>query len=153
MSLNSHLAVQSTATLHTVPNPLKGKEQPHGSHHQHRSVPHAAPLDAFQLKQLKATMRAAFERTKTPSAQDPADLLKLFLTAKEIEGCSPRTIAYYRTTLAHMAQALAKPYTQVTSDDLRAYLAEYEQECAAGKVTIGNIRRVMSSCQMLEYIQ
>lgn len=56
-------------------------------------------------------MRAAFERTKTPSAQDPADLLKLFLTAKEIEGCSPRTIAYYRTTLAHMAQALAKPYT------------------------------------------
>ena len=76
--------------------------------------------DAFQLKQLKTTMRAAFERTKTPSVQDPADLLKLLLTAKEIEGCSPRTIAYYRTTLAHMTQALAKPYTQVTSDDLRA---------------------------------
>lgn len=114
---------------------------------------HMQPLfDAFQLKQLKATMRAAFERTKTPSLQDPADLLKLLLTAKEIEGCSPRTIAYYRTTLAHMTQALAKPYTQVTSDDLRAYLAEYEQERAAGKVTIGNIRRIMSSCQMLEYI-
>lgn len=152
MPPNSHLSVQSTATPHTVPNPLKGKEQPHGSHHQHRSVPHAAPLDAFQLKQLKATMRAAFERTKTPSAQDPADLLKLLLTAKKIEGCSPRTIAYYRTTLAHMTQALAKPYTQVTSDDLRAYLAEYEQERAAGKVAIGNIRRIMSSCQMLEYI-
>lgn len=101
MSLNSHLAVQSTATLHTVPNPLKGKEQPHGSHHQHRLVPHAAPLDAFQLKQLKATMRAAFERTKTPSAQDPADLLKLFLTAKEIEatrpGQSPTTAPRSRT--------------------------------------------------------
>ena len=114
---------------------------------------HMQPLlDALQLKQLKATMRAAFERTKTPSVQDPADLLKLLLTAKEIEGCSPRTIAYYRTTLAHMTQALAKPYTQVTSDDLRAYLVEYEQERAAGKVTIGNIRRIMSSCQMLEYI-
>ena len=152
MPSNSHLSVQSTATPHTVPNPLKGKEQPHGSHHQHHPVPHAAPLDAFQLKQLKATMRAAFERTKTPSVQDPADLLKLLLTAKEIEGCSPRTIAYYRTTLAHMTQALAKPYTQVTSDDLRAYLTEYKQERAAGKVAIGNIRRIMSSCQMLEYI-
>ena len=97
-------------------------------------------------------MRAAFERTKTPSAQDPADLLKLLLTAKEIEGCSPKTIAYYRTTLAHMTQALAKPYTQVTSDDLRAYLIEYKQERASGKVATGNIRRIMSSCQMLEYI-
>lgn len=52
-----------------------------------------------------------------------------------------------------MTQALAKPYTQVTSDDLRAYLTEYKQERAVGKVTIGNIRRIMSSCQMLEYIQ
>lgn len=51
---------------------------------------HMQPLlDAFQLKQFKATMRAAFERTKTPSAQDPADLLKLFLTAKEIEATRP----------------------------------------------------------------
>ena len=52
-----------------------------------------------------------------------------------------------------MAQALAKLYTQVTSDDLRTYLTEYKQERAAGKVTIGNICRIMSSCQMLEYIQ
>ena len=63
---------------------------------------HMQPLlDAFQLKQLKATMRAAFERTKTPSAQDPADLLKLFLTAKEIEatrpGQSPTTTPRSRT--------------------------------------------------------
>lgn len=51
---------------------------------------HMQPLpDAFQLKQLKATMRAAFKRTKTPSAQDPAGLLKLFLTAKEIEATRP----------------------------------------------------------------
>ena len=153
MPSNSHLSVQSTATPHTVPNPLKGKEQPHGSHHQHRLVPHAAPARRVPAQAAQGHDESRIRAHQDPSAQDPANLLKLFLTAKEIEGCSPRTIAYYRTTLAHMTQALAKPYTQVTSDDLRAYLAEYEQERAAGKVTIGNIRRIMSSCQMLKYIQ
>ncbi|WP_371256199.1 phage integrase N-terminal SAM-like domain-containing protein [Olsenella sp. oral taxon 807] len=85
-----------------------------------------------------------------PGPGRPAEALPY---GKGDRGYSPRTIAYYRTTLALMTQALAKPYTQVTSDDLRAYLAEYKQERAAGKVTIGNIRRIMSSCQMLKYIQ
>ena len=58
-----------------------------------------------------------------PGPGRPAEALPY---GKGDQGYSPRTIAYYRTTLAHMTQALAKPYTQVTSDDLRAYLAEYK---------------------------
>lgn len=102
-------------------------------------------LDGHQLKQLAASLRAAFENARQPPKEDPADLLALFLTAKEVEGCSPKTIAYYRTTLEHMAKTIAKPCTQVTSDDLRAYLNGYEAERGAGKVTIDNIRRIMSS--------
>ncbi|MCH4858155.1 tyrosine-type recombinase/integrase [Bifidobacterium pseudocatenulatum] len=75
----------------------------------------------------------------------PQNLLTLFLTAKEVEGCSPKTIAYYESTLQHMTKALAKPYTRISSDDLREYLNRYENERHAGKVTIDNIRRIMSS--------
>ena len=102
-------------------------------------------LNGCQLKQLAITLRAAFEHDKQPPKEDPADLLALFLTAKEVEGCSPKTIAYYRTTLEHMTEAVAKPYTQVTSDDLRSYLSDYELKRGAGKVTVDNIRRIMSS--------
>ena len=37
--------------------------------------------------------------SSTPSN---SSLLDLFLTAKEVEGCSPRTITYYESTLKHM---------------------------------------------------
>lgn len=44
-----------------------------------------------------------------------------------------------------MTKALTKPYTRISSDDLREYLNRYENERHAGKVTIDNIRRIMSS--------
>ena len=44
-----------------------------------------------------------------------------------------------------MANLVAKPYTQIESDDLRRYLADYGATRKAGKVTIDNIRRILSS--------
>lgn len=76
---------------------------------------------------------------------DNGDLLELFLTAKEVEGCSPKTIAYYEATLQHMESWLSKPISRVSSDDLRKYLSEYELERGSSKVTIDNIRRIFSS--------
>lgn len=64
---------------------------------------------------------------QTPQSND-SELLGRFLTAKEVEGCSPRTIAYYESTLTHMIISIDKPYTQVDSDDLRQYLNDYETE-------------------------
>lgn len=101
-----------------------------------------AILKPQQLKHLADTLR----RTLGPKQPELSqDLLALFLTAKEVEGCSPKTIAYYEATLRHMNQSLAKPYTQVESDDLRRYLNAYEVERGSSKVTIDNIRRIMSS--------
>lgn len=103
-------------------------------------------LNSHQLKQLANSLRAAFSNAEQqPSSKDPDDLLSLFLTAKQVEGCSPKTIAYYRSTLERMTATLAKPYTQVTSDDLRFYLNGYGTKNGAGNVTIDNIRRIMSS--------
>ena len=99
-------------------------------------------LDPHQLKHLTITLRRALGPKQAEPGQD---LLALFLTAKEVEGCSPKTIAYYEATLRRMNTALAKPYTQVESDDLRRYLNDYEVNRGSSKVTIDNIRRIMSS--------
>ena len=99
-------------------------------------------LDPHQLKHLTITLRRALGPKQAEPGQD---LLALFLTAKEVEGCSPKTIAYYEATLQHMSTTLAKSYTQIESDDLRRYLNDYEVNRGSSKVTIDNIRRIMSS--------
>lgn len=98
-------------------------------------------LTCSQLKKLGEVMRCVMG----PKQHDEADLLPLFLTAKEVEGCSPRTIDYYASTIRHMVNSVAKPYTQIESDDLRRYLSGYEAARKASKVTIDNIRRILSS--------
>ena len=98
-------------------------------------------LTCDQLKHLGNVLRS----TLSPRQEPDTDLLSLFLTAKEVEGCSPRTIAYYESTIQHMVETITKPYTQIGSNDLRKYLTDYESTRKAGKVTIDNIRRILSS--------
>ena len=102
-------------------------------------------LDYLQLKQLKVVLESALYSHAESSMPSNSSLLDLFLTAKEVEGCSPRTITYYESTLKHMDSSIGQPYTQICSDDLRKYLSDYESNRSAGKVTIDNIRRIMSS--------
>lgn len=73
------------------------------------------------------------------------ELLKLFLSAKQVEGCSERTLKYYRTTLAKMNEKINKSVRQVETNDIRTYISNYENESNAGKVTLDNIRRIISS--------
>lgn len=100
-------------------------------------------LNSPQLKRLKTVLTETLPGGKT--IKDDSELLPLFLTAKEVEGCSSKTIEYYRSTLSLMTETLAKPYTQIESDDLRKYLNDYEASRGSSKVTIDNIRRIMSS--------
>lgn len=74
-----------------------------------------------------------------------SDLLQKFLDAKSIEGCSEKTTAYYRKTLEGMIKAVGKPLITVETDDLRKYLSEYQINNGSSKVTIDNIRRIISS--------
>ena len=98
-------------------------------------------LNCDQLKRLGEVLRFVL----SPRQESSADLLRLFLTAKEVEGCSVRTITYYESTIRRMVECIDKPYTQIDSDDLRGYLADYEAKRKVGKVTIDNIRRILSS--------
>lgn len=109
----------------------------------------APSLNSEQLRRLKQVLDAKLldaqtAQERTPSASNQR-ILGLFLTAKEVEGCSPKTIAYYESTLIRMEQSIGKAFSQITSDDLRKYLADYESLRGAGKVTIDNIRRIMST--------
>lgn len=99
-------------------------------------------LKPDQLRSLKAALQHALEPQLGESSQD---LLTLFITAKKVEGCSPKTLRYYGDTLARALTALNKPIPQIESDDLRQYLNDYESTRCTSKTTIDNIRRIMSS--------
>lgn len=100
-------------------------------------------LTCQQLRVLKTELRALQEAQTLQ--KNEGNLLESFLIAKEVEGCSPKTLAYYESTISKMNAALAKPYTQLTTDDLRKYLSNYEVKRGTSKVTIDNIRRIFSS--------
>lgn len=86
-----------------------------------------------------------FAENRGDSQQSNDELLKLFLSAKQVEGCSERSLKYYRTTLSKMIVKIDKSVRQVETNDIRAYISDYENESNAGKVTLDNIRRIISS--------
>ena len=108
-------------------------------------------LDNAQLKQLRQTMEQTLYRfnvTEENSGlkeEKNTDLITLFITAKRIEGCSEKTLKYYKTTIDAMASFLGKDVRRIITEDLRAYLTQYQSKKHSSKVTIDNIRRILSS--------
>lgn len=101
-------------------------------------------LDNAQLARLRAAMEAAWQEGEARREED-FDAAETFLAAKRIEGCSEKTLAYYGKTIRAMMAAVGKPAARITTDDLRQYLTAYQARRGAGKVTIDNIRRILSS--------
>ena len=79
------------------------------------------------------------------SEVDNLKLLKLFLSAKEVEGCSEKTILYYKSTIEKMLMKIKKQVYNINTDDLRKYLYDYKYGNKSSKTTIDNIRRIFSS--------
>lgn len=77
--------------------------------------------------------------------KDNVTLKEEFLSAKQIEGCSERSVSYYSSTLDNLIKSLVKPFNQMETEDLRVYLSEYQKKNNASKQTIDNIRRILSS--------
>lgn len=76
---------------------------------------------------------------------DSENLVKAFLSAKRIEGCSDKTLKYYQTTINAMRSAIEKSLRQITTEDLRNYLTEYQARKNLSRVTVDNVRRILSS--------
>lgn len=73
------------------------------------------------------------------------DILNRFISSKEIEGCSARTLKYYKDNITKMLDAINLPINEITTETLRNYLSNYKNNSTAGMVTIDNIRRTLSS--------
>lgn len=73
------------------------------------------------------------------------EFLEMFITAKKIEGCSDKTLKYYRATINKMFSLNELHVTHITTEDLRSYLSDYQQINNCSKANIDNIRRILSS--------
>ena len=73
------------------------------------------------------------------------DLLALFLAAKRIEGGSEKSLKYYQATIQAMLDGIGKPIKEIVTEDIRQYLTNYQRERHSSRVTIDNIRRILSS--------
>ena len=107
-------------------------------------------LDNVQLQRLKSVLEhELFDcEIKTQAKRDEDDgnqLLDSFITAKRIEGCSEKTLSYYRQTIVSMLSGIDKEPQEIVTEDLRKYLTEYQANRKSSKVTIDNIRRILSS--------
>lgn len=82
---------------------------------------------------------------KNQEKDSEQNYVELFLSAKRIEGCSEKSLKYYRTTIETMLGDLHKDIKHIVTDDIRKYLTEYQEKKNSSKVTIDNIRRILSS--------
>lgn len=71
--------------------------------------------------------------------------LKKFLIAKTVKGCSDRTIELYETQLSRILNEIGKPVNEITTDDIRLYMALRERRDKCTKTTVDNERRYLSS--------
>ena len=100
-------------------------------------------LDNSQLKALQKVLTDVI----MDENQEPQhlDYIELFISAKKVEGCSQKTLSYYKKTISTMLSTVNKSPIQMTTEDLRTYLIDYQIQKGSGKITIDNIRRILSS--------
>ena len=103
-------------------------------------------LNIAQMKKLQEVLlRHLINSEVEKSNVSNLEYLQMFIDAKRIEGCSDRTLEYYQVTVEHLLKTVDVEVRKMTTDDLRSYLAEYQQINNCSKVTVDNIRRNLSS--------
>lgn len=118
--------------LNTVINAIKGEM--------------VAVLTENQMKTLEQVLTKHLSGVITAeSEQKDTDLLPAFIAAKRVEGCSEKSLRYYESTIRNMLNTISKPEKQITTEDLRSYLDTYQRRGTVSKVTLDNVRRILSS--------
>ena len=112
-------------------------------------------LTDYQLDRLKESLIINFERVefiiKTDELKHKEELdenkkiIDSFISSKQVEGCSDRTIKYYREIIEKFSNSFDKSIKQLTTDEIRTYLSNYKEDSSCSSTTIDNIRRVLSS--------
>lgn len=107
-------------------------------------------LGSQQLDRLKDVLEATFKdveiiEKRESKVEIDLSIVSTFLSAKRVEGCSEKSMQYYESTILNALNKIGKGVKDVSTDDLRKYLDEYQQRSGASKVTVDNIRRILSS--------
>ena len=107
-------------------------------------------LNNAQNEKLQEVLRytlAKYEVTGNQNKEKYSEqnYIELFISAKRIEGCSEKSLKYYKATIEAMLDELQKDVKHIVTDDIRGYLTEYQEKKKLSKVTIDNIRRILSS--------
>jgi len=107
-------------------------------------------LNNHQMVRLRKVLRHCLseiisQEEKSLDAEQNERLPAAFIAAKRVEGCSEKSLRYYQSTIQNMLTGVDKLVKHITTDDLRRYLDNYQRTGNAGKVTIDNIRRILSS--------
>ena len=103
-------------------------------------------LSIAQMKKLQeVVLRTLSENVAVKQDIANEEFLEIFLAAKQIEGCSERTIQYYKATVEHMLAKTKTSVRKITTEEIRLYLAEYQRRNNCSNVTIDNVRRNISS--------
>lgn len=108
-------------------------------------------LDNVQIKQLQKVLEYTMfnyeisENKNAISTEDNISWVEMFIAAKRVEGCSEKTLNYYRKTITDMVSAINKDIRHIVTDDLREYLTDYQVNKQLSKVTVDNVRRILSS--------
>lgn len=106
----------------------------------------AEVLSIVQMKKLQEVLLRNLSEAASPSeATSNYDYLQLFLDAKKIEGCSERTLQYYRVTIEKLLSHIEEPIRKISTEQIRAYLSDYQRINNCSKVTVDNVRRNISS--------
>lgn len=104
-------------------------------------------LSILQMKKLQEVLISRLETNDVEEADkiNNQDYLEIFITAKRIEGCSERTLQYYKSTIENLLLVTDVPVRRMSTELLREYLSDYQGRNNCGKVTIDNVRRNLSS--------
>ena len=104
-----------------------------------------ATLNGVLLQVVSNYTITSDDESQHDSSASNLRLLEIFLSAKQVEGCSIKTAKYYEVTIKQLFKKMPKKVVNYTTDDIRAYLAVYQRKHKSSKVTIDNIRRIFSS--------
>lgn len=102
-------------------------------------------LNNMQMEVLHKVLLKKINANEEKLDNKEIDYCNMFICAKKVEGCSEKTIKYYKSTIDNMLNSLQKAVKQITTEDLREYLAEYHKKSNCSKTNIDNIRRILSS--------
>lgn len=112
-------------------------------------LPYLNNMELEQLQKVLKVTLADYEIHKSAKIEidnfSNLKYIELFLSAKRVEGCSEKTLKYYKTTIETMFESINKAVKHIITDDLRDYLTNHQKERNSSRVTIDNIRRILSS--------